>query len=219
MRRIRRSVLGLGAMISLSLAFAAGAQAHHTEKFQLFGTAAMAKDPTDPANQVVEVDTTAPGSFGGVVREVNSKITSLDDHLSVMYYFVGPKTCNLGSPRIQLSIDLDGDGISNGNAFGHIGPAPTFTGCLSDRWIPEDLTISMLENPTQAFGRWDIGQLGGSAFTSWDNVKQHIGAFPNHRVLRGALVEDPGASPGVTFYDDITIGSYTLWDASNTIGN
>jgi hypothetical protein len=152
-------------------------------------------------------------------REVNEKITSLDDHLSVMYYFVGPKTCNQGSPRIQLSVDLDGDGVSNGNAFGHIGPSPTFTGCMTNRWIPEDLTISIFENPVQAHGRWDIGQLGGSAFTNWDNVKTHISAFPNHRVLRGTLVEDPGASPGITYYDDVTIGHYTFWGASETTGN
>ena len=50
-------------------------------------------------------------------------------------------------------------------------------------------------------------------------MKQHISNFPNHRVLRGTLVEAPGVSAGVTYYDDITMGDWTLWDASDTIGN
>jgi hypothetical protein len=220
MGRTFRTIVGLAPIAALALVFSASAQAHHDERFQFFGTASIAKDPNDSANQVVEIDTTTPGSFGGVFRDVNTKITSLDDHLSVLYYFVAPKSCNQGSPRIQLRIDTDGDGDGDGNAFGHIGPAPAFTACTPNRWIPEDLTISMTENAVQAFGRWDIGQLGGSSFTSWDNVKSHISTvFPNHNVLRGTLVEDPGASPGVTYYDEITIGHRTLWGASDTIGN
>jgi hypothetical protein len=211
-----------GVALTLGIAILLAAtwtQATHKPRFQLFGTATHAKDPTDGRNHVIQIDTTAPGSFGGVFREINAKITALDDHLSVRYYFMSPKTCNQGSPRIQLAVDLDGDGISNGNAFGHIGPSPSFTGCVMDRWAAEDLTISVLENPLQAHGRWDIGQLGGSPFTTWDEFKLHMTAFPNHMVLRAALVEDPGASPGISFYDDITLGQRSLWDAADTIGN
>jgi hypothetical protein len=97
--------------------------------------------------------------------------------------------------------------------------SPTISSAWADRRV--NLTFEEYESDFQvgSFSRWDIGQLGGSAFTSWDNVKQHISNFPNHRVLRGTLVEAPGVSAGVTYYDDITMGDWTLWDASDTIGN
>jgi hypothetical protein len=210
--------------LSLLVAFLGLAQlpavtllASHLNKFELLGTATFAKDPTNQANFVIRVDNTT--GFGGVRRQINAKITTLDEHLTVRYYFVSPKTCGLGSPRIQLAIDLDGDGISDGNAHGHIGPSPAFTACQQNQWVTEDLTISALESPVQSV-RWDIGQLGGSAFTTWDAVKLFVSTFPNHTVLRATLIEDP-ATPigGVTYYDDITLGYRTLEDQRDVSGS
>jgi hypothetical protein len=218
-----RMPFGLTLMLSVGLLVAA-LEASHRNKFELVGTATFAKDPTSQSNFVIKVDNT--NGFGGVRRDLNTKITALDEHLTVRYYFVGPKTCGGGSPRIQLAVDLDGDGMTNGNAFGHIGPSPSFTMCQTDEWVTEDLTISALENPMQAV-RWDIGQLGGSAFTTWDNVKLHISAFVNHKVLRATLIEDQafGMPPGffiprgVTYYDDITLGERTLEDQRDVSGS
>jgi len=38
-------------------------------------------------------------------------------------------------------------------------------------------------------------------------------------VLRGSLVEDPGASSGRTFYDNVVIGNRMLRDASDSTGD
>ena len=194
-------------------------QASHQNKFELVGTATFAKDPTDSSNYVIKVDNTT--GFGGVRRDLDGKITALDEHLTVRYFFVGLKTCGLGSPRIQLAIDTDNDGISNGNAFGHIGPSPSFAPCQQNTWVTEDLTISTLEG-TQAAGRWDAGQLGCPNFVAWDVIKLCIASvYPNHQVLRATLIEDPApfVPGGVTYYDDITLGYRTLEDASDVSGN
>lgn len=193
--------------------------AEHRDKFELVGTATFDKDPTDPANFVVKVDNTT--GFGGVRRVLNAKITALDEHLTVRYYFVSPKTCGLGSPRIQLAIDTDGNGVSNGNAFGFIGPSPAFTLCQQDQWVTEDLTISTLES-TQALNRWDGSQVcPGTNTVSWDIFKACVATvFPNHIVLSALLIEDP-LTPvgGVTYYDDITLGYRTLEDQADASGN
>jgi hypothetical protein len=206
-----------------ALCLASTAQAHHKPRFQLFGTAEHAKDPTDQANHVIEITTSIAGAFGGVTRDLNQKITTLDDHLSVSYYFVSPLTCFGGSPRIQLRFDSNGDGIGDGNLFGHFGPSPVFTGCLTNLWQHEDLTLSTLENAPQTICRWDSSQIvGGTQCNTWDGMKAMLSTmFPNHRVLRGQLVADAFAPvmEGVAFYDEITIGYRTLYDASDTIGN
>jgi hypothetical protein len=217
-RRLRYSTLPLAMLAALILAGAA--QAHHKPRFQLFGTATHAKDPTDPANHVIKITTSAAGAFGVVRRELNTKITTLDDHLSVSYYFVSPLNCFGGSPRFQLAVDTNGDGISNGNAFGYIGDPPGFTGCDQDAWRSEDLTISVAENAALSL-RWDLTQFGGAFYNTWDMVKLFFQAFPDHRVLRGSLVADAfvPVMEGVAFYDEITIGYRTLDDSSDTIGN
>jgi hypothetical protein len=219
-----QSVFALTVLLGLAIVMSAGllvtaAEASHQSKFELVGTATFAKDPTNSANYVIKVDNTA--GFGGVRRILNAKITALDEHLTVRYYFVGPKTCGLGSPRIQLAIDTDGDGVTNGNAFGHIGPSPAFVGCQQNEWATEDLTISTFEGP-QALNRWDGNQVcPGTNTVPWDVLKLClVTMFPNHMVLSAFLVEDL-ATPvgGVTYYDDITLGYRTLEDASDVSGN
>ena len=195
-------------------------QASHQNKFELVGTATFAKDPTDTSNYVIKVDNTT--GFGGVRRILDGKITALDEHLTVRYFFVGPtKTCGLGSPRIQLAIDTNNDGVSDGNIHGHIGPSPAFTGCQQNTWVTEDLTISALEG-NQALNRWDAGPLGCPNTAPWDLIKLCISnVYPNHQVLSAFLVEDPApfVPGGVTYYDDITLGYRTLEDASDVSGN
>ena len=213
------AVLGAAALQSLGPLDTA-LQASHQNKFELVGTATAAKDPTDPSNYVIKVNNTL--SFGGVRRVLDGKITALDDHLTVRYFFVGPdKNCGIGSPRIQLAIDTDNDGVSNGNAFGHIGPSPSFTGCQQNKWVTEDLTLATLEG-SQSGGRWDAAQLGCPNFVAWDIIKLCIASVhPNHQVLSALLIEDP-VTPfpgGVSYYDDITLGYRTLEDASDVSGN
>lgn len=51
-----------------------------------------------------------------------------------------PHTCGLGSPRVSLAIDRDGDGDSDGNAFGYLGTSPAFAACPQRTWLFEDFT-------------------------------------------------------------------------------
>lgn len=215
--------------------------------FLLGGTAQNALDPENPANQVIKIDTTPPpecSALGGymncpagtVSRRLNVKITALDNMLEFKSYFKN-RSCGGGSPRIQLSIDLNGDGVADGNAFGYT--APPFAGCLPDRWQYDDVTDEL--------PRWDLSQLVAGGFPSaadicanplfatnaavcpfmsnsgyipW-NVFETVLAtlFPLHKVCSGALVDDSGwmpAAAGVAYYDIISMGRATweAWDDS-----
>jgi hypothetical protein len=100
-----------------------------------------------------------------------------------------------------LAIDTDGDGTSNGNAFGYVGNAPFGAGCLTGVWDFNDMT--------DAIGRWDLSQLGGGMTLNWDAMETFLATtYPSYQILRGTLVED--GYPGDTFYDLITIGDCTL---------
>ena len=103
-------------------------------KFELFGTAQDAQDPKNPTNDVIAT-TIAEGrgssqaQFAGAIRPLppGVDIATLTDQLDLKYFFVD-RTCGGGAPRFQLAIDLDGDGVSDGNAFGYVGNPPGFAG-------------------------------------------------------------------------------------------
>jgi hypothetical protein len=118
------------------------------------------------------------------------------------------------SPRFQLAIDTDGDGISNGNAFGYVGHAGFGGGCVTGMWDFVDMTDSV---PS----RWDLTQFG-LGFNNWQGAVAAItGTFPNHRVLRGSLVDDSSGfaagAAGQAYYDLVTIGHRTLENFDDTV--
>ncbi len=183
-------------------------------KFELFYTAADAADPQNPTNQVITMDTTG-GAIGVALRKLNPgiNISTLTNQLQLKYFFPA-RTCAGGSPRIQLAIDTDGDGASNGNAFGYVGHGGFGTGCLTGVWDFVDLTDSVP-------ARWDLTQFG-LGYHSWQTAVAAMNAmFPNHRVLRGSLVDDSGGfaptAAGVAFYDLVTIGHRTLENWQDTV--
>ncbi|HKO59548.1 MAG TPA: hypothetical protein VJV03_00180 [Pyrinomonadaceae bacterium] len=194
----------------ISLAFAAMAifamsaftvSANGDCEFTLFGSAQEATDPENSSNEVVLIDGDA-GS-GGVSKDLpaGTKATDIDNQVNLKYYHVAPKTCTLGSPRIQLAIDTDGDGDFDGNAFGYVGHAPFGGGCLTGVWDFNDMT--------DAVGRWDLSQVGGGMTLNWDAMEAYLAAtYPNYQILSGSLVED--GYPGDSYYDLITIGDCTF---------
>jgi hypothetical protein len=176
------------------------ASAVEEDEFILRGAAQKAHDPVDRQNDVVEIDTTEQGAFGSISRRLNLQVTNLDNQIHVRYFFE-EGTCNQGSPRIALSIDTDGDGAPNGNAFGYIGNFPNFNACDAGQWRFEDLTDDSFEL------EWDLTQFGGPFYNTWDEVKIFFRTSPNHQVLRGALVQD---QPAHAYYDNLALGELTL---------
>jgi hypothetical protein len=194
--------------------------------FLLGGTAQHAQDPENPANDVIRISTVAPGSFGTVSRKLNVKIMALDNQVEWKSYFVAPKTCVGGSPRMQLAIDLNGDGTSDGNAHGNFGPLPFGAGCVPNVWTYQDLT--------DAAPRWDVTQLTGPGeiptplpgnvnpfLVPWDLLETLVSAFPRHLVCTGQLTDDTFGIPGMSgfaYYDLISIGNETWNDRDDTAG-
>lgn len=184
-------------------------------KFELFFTAQDDSDPKNPTNQVISMEPTNTGAIGVAIRKLNPgvKIDTLTDQLQLKYLFP-TRSCGGGSPRFQLAIDTDGDGTSNGNAFGYVGHGPFGTGCLTAVWDIIDMTDNV--------GRWDLSQFGGGMTMTWDLAVLFVNsAFPNHQVLRGSLVDDSATfSPpatGKAFYDLVTIGHRTLENWQDTV--
>jgi len=203
-------------------------------KFELIGTAADAADPRNPTNDVIATTIAEGGSssdpqFAGAIRPLppGVDIATLTDQLDLKYFFVD-RTCGGGAPRFQLALDLDGDGVSDGNAFGYVGNPPNFTGCDLGRWRFEDLTDDV--------PRWDLSQFfahgltvpPGSGFVvPWSVAVAAVEAFPKHRVLSGALVDDTfphspstAGSPGGVghaFYDLVTVDNRTLDNRQDSV--
>ena len=180
-------------------------------KFQLVGGASDSVDPENPTNDVLRFENTTTAAAATRDIRKGTKVEQLDNQVQVRYYFQSPKTCTFagGTPRIQLAIDTDGDGSSNGNAFGYLGDQPFGGGCPPNTWDIEDMT--------NAIPKWDITQFGGGFTNTWDQMEAFFGGFPNHQVLRGALIEDPGGN-GVTFYDSLVIGNRDVNTNSDTAG-
>lgn len=209
--------------------------------FLLGGTARHATDPTlggSPDNDVVRIDTfigafqcTAPlfenCPSGTVSRSVGVRIEKLDNMIELKYLFLSQaKTCAGGSPRIQMAIDLDGDGVSDGNVHGNLGPGPFGSGCQGfQAWTYVDLT--------DGAPRWDVTQIigpgeivlpaGQSPFlVSWFMLESLlVTQFPNHRVCTVALVDESFGAPfqsGAAYYDLFSAGRATWVDRSDTAG-
>ena len=117
-------------------------------EFFLFGNAQDTVDPENGYNDVISVDTAAPPTFGGAERKLGVKIWYLTNQIQLKYFFVPLHTCGVGTPRVFLTVDTDGDGRSNGNAFGSIGVPPASGACPQGEWIFENLTDNLK--------RWDL---------------------------------------------------------------
>jgi hypothetical protein len=194
-------------------------------KFELFGVMMDDTDPENPAgnsgqsgggaggNETIS-DTLTPADYALAYRSLGNGITisALTDQLGLKYYFVAPRTCGGGSPRISLQIDGNGDGTPDFTAHGHVNP-PLYSGCPTDVWRYEDLTDDL--------ARWEITP-GGAVpgvpvfpFVTWKQLVAAVtAAYPSHRVLSGYLVDDSCSflptTCGKAYYDLVTIENRTL---------
>ena len=219
-----------GAMLLSSGAPASG--------FLLGGTAQLAQDPENPANDVIVIRTDVSPFYGTVSRTLNVQIALLDNMLEFKSFFQN-RSCGGGSPRVQLAIDLNGDGVPDGNAFGYTGPP--FAGCPPNNWQYDDVT--------DALPRWDLSQfvVNGfpptgaicstppfstdpaicpfqthSGYIPWNVFKTVLSTlFPLHKVCSGALIDDSGWFPpadGTAFYDLFSAGRATWEDQFDIAG-
>ncbi len=92
--------------------------------------------------------------------------------------------CGGGSPRFEISIDTDGDGVSDGNIFVYIGPQPNFVNCV---WGWQN--TGNLTDITNTGLRYDLTDLRGSFFVTYTDALALLG---DYNVLRVRLVVDGG---------------------------
>jgi hypothetical protein len=186
-------------------------------KFELLFAMNDDHDPQNPTNDVISVLTTPVYPAGSGVAYRNTppgfKIGALDHQINLKYYFPA-RSCGGGSPRVQVAIDRNGDGVFDGNAFGYVGHAPFGTACVTGEWD----TIDMTDN----IGRWDLSQFGGGMTMTWDQAEAFITTtYPNHKVLSGSLTDDSCSfaptSCGQAYYDLFTFENRTLEQDQDTV--
>ena len=235
---MKKNVIALLVLLMVCTVVATAGVPKGEKGFLLGGNAQNAQDPENSANDVIVINTLAAPLYGTVSRVLGVNILALDNMLEFKSYFQG-RSCGGGSPRIQLAVDLNGDGVPDGNAFGYT--APPFAGCIPNRWQYDDLTDEL--------PRWDPTQLATSGFPAagaicsnplfasnpaicpiqsnsgyitWTAFKTVLTTlFPTHNICNGALVDDSGwfaPAAGVAYYDIISLGRATWEDHEDSVG-
>jgi len=224
---LRSSPDWVGNLLSANADFAAMSNTASTQeelpglghKFELYYAMNDDHDPQNITNDVISVVTTTayPAGIGVAFRDTppGFRISAVTNQLQLKYYFPA-RSCGGGSPRIQIAIDTDGDGVSNGNAFGYVGHTGFGGGCLTGVWDFVDMTDAVP-------ARWDLTQFG-LGYHNWQSAVAAITTtFPNHKVLSGSLVDDScsfsGPSCGQAYYDLFTFENRTLEQDQDTVKN
>jgi hypothetical protein len=217
-------------------------------KFELIGAMVDDQDPENVTNDTVS-DVMTTTNFALAFRNLppGIKIAALDNQLGLKYFFVPPRSCGGGSPRITVLVDADGDkdfdqdgpgGVGPGDppdsfdfaAHGHVNP-PSTVGCPTGEWTYEDSTDDGL--------RWEITPCTVATtpvptpilpatfscpfpFNTWDTLEAETNAaFADHRVFAGFLVDDScsffPASCGTAHYDLVTVENRTLENDQDTV--
>lgn len=194
-------------------------------KFELIAAMVDADDPENLTNDTISATMTTT-NFALAFRNLppGIKIGALDTQLGFKYFFVAPRSCGGGSPRVTLLVDADGDGdfeqtLGSPDFAAHGHPNP-FAGCPANTWVYENLTDN---GP-----RWEVTP-GGAVmgipvfpFSMWDTLEAAVTAqFPNHRVLAGFIVDDScsffPAACGKAHYDLLTIENRSLQNDQDTV--
>jgi len=185
-------------------------------KFELLFAMMNDQDPQNSDNDVISLVAT-PTAIGVAVRDMlpDVKIETLTNQISLKYYFLGTRTCDGGSPRIQLYID-PGDGTKPRNAFGYISKLPG-GGCPSNMWQFQDMA-----NLSDPVAEWDLTQFGGAYANTWGQVVTFFDTvYPNHVVLSGGVYDDSCSfdplACGKAYYDLLTVENRTLENRQDTV--
>jgi hypothetical protein len=169
----------------------------------------------NPGNAAqIRSDASIAPSYGGVSVVLDTPINWTDLNTLSSDFNVTDDSCGGGSPRIQIRVDTDNDGISNGSVRVAFGPSPSFAGCTPG-WQSTGNLISNSDT-----GRYDYSVFGGSPFTTYANAPANVLAG---KVIGVFVVVDGswntaatgGDSEQTTLVDNITLNSdVTTFDAA-----
>ncbi|OGH48045.1 MAG: hypothetical protein A3A51_02625 [Candidatus Levybacteria bacterium RIFCSPLOWO2_01_FULL_39_10] len=172
------SVVAVATVLGLSAVSAFAA-------YTLFGDASIVAGGNPGNAAQIRSDATVSPGWGGVRFDVPAGITTLADLTTLSTDFnVTDDDCGGGSPRFQVRIDFDNDGVvsaGDANVFVYLGPSPNYTGCTPNTWVPSG---NLVTDPNPV---WDTGQVGG---TFYDTYADAVTLTAGLNVLRISLVVD-----------------------------
>lgn len=176
---MKKLFLNIPIVLAGTLLAMTSAQADYT----LFGDASRVSPGNASAYGVrLNSSTTVPPTYGGVSFTVpaGTNVNAIN-RLETDYALVAGD-CGGGSPRFQIRVDMDNDGIDSpgdGNIFVYIGPTPSFTECPTGWQSTGNLLSAGL--------RVDSTQVGGTFYGTWADAQALVG---NKKVLSISLVVD-----------------------------
>ncbi|MBI2845671.1 MAG: hypothetical protein HYX86_03890 [Chloroflexi bacterium] len=187
---------GIALPIIVTLLLASLAWAGHGGRYTFFGGTNLITGGVDNYWAMELVSNTADEStandFSGVdfAPKPTQSITFSDLYRLSAWYDVTDDDCGGGSPRFQINLDVDGDGVftgfweggNDGNLFVYIGPYPNFTDC-EPGWQYSGNLIEATDL------RYDLTHFGGPFYGSYEDAVQLVG---DYRVLGIQLVVDAG---------------------------
>lgn len=189
----RNALLILAALLLLPMA----AAAQNGDRFQLFGNARNLTgglppdgsvhltsrcEPYDPVGNPAPCNFTVTAS--GIDYAPRSGFTFAQIQRFSADFNVNAGDCGGGSPRFEIAIDRNNDGVFDGNIFVYFGPAPNFTDCRLG-WQSTGNVIGSTDP-----GRWDSTSFPGGPLGTYADTLAFVGG--NTRVLAIQVVVDGG---------------------------
>lgn len=173
--------------------------------WSLFGVASVVRLGVGTNPWAIELvsDTSLVTQYAGVAFQPSAEVLTFADlHQLSTDYNVGTTDCGGGSPRFSVSIDLDADGVPDGNLFIYIGPYPNFIGCPMG-WQSTGNLIGATDL------RYDTSQVGGTFYDTYAHALDLLGTMPVTGIY---LVVDGGwAVPGQTILvDNLRVNDHQL---------
>jgi len=183
--------LTLVAFVLASLALVQGTTAVAASGYTLFGDATLVH-PGNNSNTAVQLRSVGT-TYGGIDFATPTSMTVGGlSNLSTDYMFT-TGSCGGGAPRFQLNTTL-------GNIFVYVGPAPNYTNCASNIWVPSGNVL---------YPFVDTSQIGGTFYDTWANAQAMWGSLA---ITGIQLVTDGGWAVGgtqIVLVDNVMINDTT----------
>jgi hypothetical protein len=217
------------ALLTVTAVPAAGA---HVEAWELQNADWDPQAPgTGPGDSALSINTTGSwedqglveGPYGSISLDLSPGTQVADLHtLEADYYAAsveekeGLGACAGGSPRVNLNLDLDGDGSTDKFVFAHF-EGGDIKDCPSQTWVQHDF----YDPPGKSWFTQRLGCTGphGVAYMDTPNAVDCIqNKHPDHEVLSVSLVWSSfwyfGAAQ--TYYDDVQVQDHELGEPVGT---